>query len=67
MAIYITTSDGTRRRFIPTGWDEELAVDAMRQSNERWLTIIDGSTSIYVQMSQVTAIEYTPEQIDPHA
>ena len=40
MAIYITTSDGTRRRFVPTGWDEELAVDAMRQSNERWLTML---------------------------
>ena len=69
MAIWITTADGNRRQFNPGGgWDEQTAVDAIRHSDERWLTIEDANgTTIYLRLSQVVSIEHEPEAFDPHA
>jgi hypothetical protein len=61
MAIYITSSDGTRRPFTALGIDEDDALYALRHSNEEWLTIQDADgTTTYVRMSQVVAIEHDP-------
>jgi hypothetical protein len=68
VAIYLTTADGTRRRFTALGMEEADTLYALRHSHEEWLTIqdADGSTT-YLRMSQVVSIEHQPDPFDPNA